>query len=109
MLPHLAQFLATVAVVKIPNPSLYSRIDFVHNPLKWNNCPCSACESLDTIFDGLYEFLLLLNVRAIVPRPATSAYMNFKSKKIESFFVGVDRFRLDLIQGKIQPPHDMLQ
>ena len=103
MITYMDQCLAAVAIMKVTDPPSYGGVKFVHYPFKRHNRPRSLREFGYTVFELLQGFLRWLYMGIQIPGFPALSHPEGKPKKVELSLVGIDYFRLCLIQGKFKP------
>src|ERR1035437_7487450 len=102
MASYLNQCSAAITVMKVARPPSRDGIDFVHYPLKRHDRPLPFGEVGYPVFDGSQGFLRWLNMGIQLPNSAFS-HPEGEPKKVELSFMGIDYFRLCLVEGEFQP------
>ena len=100
MVPYLNQRPATVPIVKVSDPTSHGRINLIHYPVNRHDRPLSLGELGDPVFDRLQRFLRWLDMGIISPCFPALPHPDREPQKVELPFIGIDGFRLRLIQGK---------
>lgn len=102
------QFLAAVAVVKVPNPPPQSLVDVADHIFEWHAGQLSAGHAGDTALDRSQGLLGGLHMGVGAPRPPTPGDVDCETEKIEAVLCGIHDVGLLCVQGQPQAVQHLL-